>query len=89
MSFPGFNEDIKKYIVDSVCVSTLKYGLEAMYLSNSQIKKLESLQGTFLKSSLGLSVYSRHSKLIRSLKIASAGEFKKKTVCGIKYNFYG
>ena len=47
MSSPGFNVDIKKYIRDSVYVSTLKYGLETMYLSNSQIKKLESLQGTF------------------------------------------
>ena len=35
MSFPGFNVDIKKYIWDSVCVSTLKYGLETMYLSNT------------------------------------------------------
>ena len=57
MSFPGFNVDIKKYIWNSVCVSTLKYGLETMYLSNTQIKKLESLQGTLLKSSLGLSIH--------------------------------
>ena len=56
MSFPGFNVDIKKIIWDSVCVSTLKYGLETRYLSNTKIKKLESLQGTLLKSSLGLSV---------------------------------
>ena len=48
--------DIKNNIWDSVCVSTLKYGLEKMYLSNTQIKKLESLQGTLLKSSLGLSI---------------------------------
>ena len=47
MCFPGFNVDIRKYIWDSVCVSTLKYGLETMYLSNTQIKKLESLQGIF------------------------------------------
>ena len=37
MPFPGFNVDIKKYIWDSVCVSTLKYSLETMYLSNTQI----------------------------------------------------
>ena len=50
MSFPGFNVDIKIYIWDSVCVSTLKYGLETMYLSNTQIKKIESLQGTFFRN---------------------------------------
>ena len=83
MSFPGFNVDIKKYIWDSVCVSTLKYGLETMYLSNTQIKKLEYLQGTLLKSSHGLSVDSHHLKLIRALNVAPVGEVIKKAVCGL------
>ena len=84
MSFPGFNVDIKKYILDSVCALTLKYGLETMYLSNTQIQKLESLQGTILKSSLGLSIiHSHHSKLIRALNVAPVGEIIKKTVCGL------
>ena len=57
MSFPGFNVDNKIYIWDSVCVSTLKYGLETVYLSNTQIKRLESLQGILLKFHLA-SVYT-------------------------------
>ena len=81
--FQGFNVDIKKYIWDSVCVSTLKYGLETMYLSNTQIKKLESLQGTLLKSSPGLSVHSHHSNLIRPLNVAPVGEIIKKAGCGL------
>ena len=83
MSFPGFNVDIKKYIWDSVCVSTLKYGLETMYLSNTQNKRLESLQGTLLKSSLCLSIHSHHSKLIRALNVAPVGEIIKEAVCGL------
>ena len=83
MSFPESNVDIKNYIWDSVCVSTLKYCLETMYLSNTQIKKLESLQGTLLKSSPGLSVHSHHSKLIRALNVAPVDEIIKKTVCGL------
>ena len=39
MSFPGPNVDIKTYIWDSVCVSTLKYDLETMYLSDTQINE--------------------------------------------------
>ena len=63
--------------------STLKYGLETMYLSNTQIKKLESLQGTLVISSLGLSVHSHNSKLIRALNVAPVGKIIKKAVCGL------
>ena len=35
-----------------------------MYLTITQIKKLQSMQGTLLKSSLNQSVHSHHSKLI-------------------------
>ena len=87
MSFPGFNVDIKKYIWDSVCVSTLKYGLETMYLSNTQIRKLESLLGTLWKSSLGLSIHSHHSKFIRALNAAPVGEIIK--MWFMEQNFYG
>ena len=45
MSFPGLNVKIERH---SVCVPTLKYGLETMYLTNFQFKKLES-------------IYTRHS----------------------------
>ena len=51
--------------------------------SNTQIKKLESLQGTLLKSSLGLSIHSHHAKFIRALNVASVGEIIKKAVCGL------
>ena len=54
-----------------------------MYLSNAQIKKLEFLQGTVLKSSLGLSIHSHHSKLIRALNVALVCEIIKKTVCDL------
>ena len=64
-------------------MSTLKYGLGTMYLSNTQIKKLESLQGTLLKSLHGLSVHSHDSKLIRALNVAPVGEIIKKAVCGL------
>ena len=90
MSFPGFNVYIKTYIWDSVCVSTLKHGLETMYLSNTQSKKLESLQGTLWKSSLGLSIHSHHSKLIRALNVAPVGEIiKKSSMWFMERNFYG
>ena len=84
MSFPGFNQDIKKYIWDSVCVDIeICPGHNVgPYLSNSQIKKLEYLQSTLLQSSLGLSVHSRHAKLIRALNVAPVGEIIKKAVCG-------
>ena len=64
-------------------MSTLKYGLETMYLSNTQFKKIESLQGTLLKSSLSLSIHSHHSKLFRALNVAPVGEIIKRTVYGL------
>ena len=71
-----------KNIYGMTCVCR-HWNMETMYLSNTQIKQLESLQGTLLKSSLGLSVHSHHSKLIRALNVAPVGEIIKKTVCDL------
>ena len=66
---------------------TLKYGLETMYMSNTQLKKLKSIQGTLLKLCLGLSVRSHHSKLIRAMNIVPLGEIVKTqyVACGIEF----
>ena len=79
--------EIERYIWNSVCVPTLKYGLETMYLSNNQLQKLGSIEGTLLQSSLGLSVHSHHSKLIRPMNIVPVGEIVKMwfVVCGIEF----
>ena len=47
----------------------LTFGLETVHLNKAMYSKLESLQGTIVKSCLGLSRCSHHSKLLTTLGI--------------------
>ena len=40
-----------------------------MFLSDKLLKKLESVEGSLMKRSLGLSMFSHHSKLLEALNI--------------------
>ena len=80
MSFPGLNVEIKRY---SVCVPTLKYGLETMYLSNFQLKKLESIYTRHSFKVISLPEYTQSSLKLRAMNIVPVGEIVKNTVCGL------
>ena len=51
MPYPGLPIDIKMYLYKSVCLPTLLFGMEIMFLSDKLIKKLESFQGSLMKRS--------------------------------------
>ena len=48
---------------------TLLFGMKIMFLSDKFKKKLESVQGSLMKRSLVLSMFSHHSKLLEALNI--------------------
>ena len=54
MPYPGLPIDIKMYLYKSVCLPTLLFGMEIMFLLDKLIKKLESFQGSLMKRSLGV-----------------------------------
>ena len=53
-----------------------------MYLSNTQFKKFESLQGTHL------SVHNYHSKLIRAMNIVPVEKIIRNSVCGLWHRLF-
>ena len=77
MSNPGAASDVKSYMWKAVCAPTLLYGTEAMYLSNTNVQKLNSLQGTLIKQSMGIGKRSHHSYLLSALSIKPCADIVK------------
>jgi hypothetical protein len=74
MSYPGAASDVKSYMWKAICAPTLLYGTEAMYFNGGNIQKLNSLQGTLVKNSMGLGKRSLHSNLLSALHIKPCAE---------------
>ena len=58
MPYPGLPIDRKIYLYRSVCLATLHFGMEIMFLSDKLLKKLENSQGSLMKR--------YHSKLLKA-----------------------
>ena len=71
MCYPGVYSRVKSHVWQSVCLPTLIYGLDNISLHTQDISSLESIQGTILKSWLGLNKRQHHSKLIEALGLSS------------------
>jgi len=69
MAFPGLNPEVKAYLWRSVCLPTLLYGCDSICVSNSDLNRLQSVQGTLIKQALGLGKRSHHSALLEALNI--------------------
>ena len=74
MPYPGLPINIQIYLYKYVCLPTLLFWMEIMFLSDKLIKKLESFQGSLMKRSLGLSKFSHHWKLLEALKIPKVSD---------------
>ena len=59
MPYPGLPIDIKMYLYKTVCLPTLRFGMEIMILSDKLLNELESFEGSLTKR---LSKFSHHSK---------------------------
>ena len=85
MCYPGTMSDTKSYLFQSICQPTLLYGLDAVNLSSSMIKKLENVQGSIMKRVCGIPKRSHHTQLLQSLNISSVNNMLLKSVTSL-YN---
>jgi hypothetical protein len=69
MSYPGLNANVKTYLWKSIGAPTLLYGTECIPLSKSNLKDINSTQGTIVKSVMGVSKRSHHTELLQALNI--------------------
>ena len=77
MPYPGLPVDLKLHLWHTICRTILTFGVETVYLNRATYSKFKSLQGTAVKSFLGLSRYTHHSKLLSALGILPIEESLK------------
>ena len=85
MCYPGTMSDTKSYLFQSICQPTRLYGLDAVNLSSSMIKKLENVHGSIMKRVCGIPKRSHHTQLLQSLNISSVNHMLLKSVTSL-YN---
>ena len=74
MLFPGATPNVQEYLYKCICQPTLTYGLECMSSTAIQMRQLESVQGSLIKQSLGLSKLSHNTALLKALNIEKIEE---------------
>ena len=85
MCYPGLDSLTKAHLWRSICSPCLLYGTDSMFISETDFKKLESTQGTYVKKSLGLSKRSHHSNVLLALNIRKTKEIVMQNVLSL-YN---
>lgn len=69
MSYPGLITEAKSYLWRTLCVPTLLFGCETIFINNTQISEMNTLQGNLIKQFLGLSKRCRTSYLLQALGV--------------------
>ena len=69
MSHPGISTEAKVHLWKTVCSPTLTYGLDCFTLSKRCQSRVDSVQGTLVKSCLGIGKRSHHSDILSALQI--------------------
>jgi hypothetical protein len=69
LSYPGTASDVKSYLWKTMCQPILLYGFDSVTPSATNLKSLESTQGTLLKKCLGFDKRSRTSPLLQALGV--------------------
>lgn len=72
LPYPGLPVDIKAHLFKSVCLPTLFYGLETVYLADNMLKNIDNMQGSLIKKCLGVGKFSHHSILLRAFGLEKA-----------------
>jgi hypothetical protein len=78
--------DVKSHLWRTICSPTLSYGLECLNISTGELKRLESLQGTLVKNSIGIGKRSRNSSLLSAMKITNMSTVIKQKTVSLLYN---
>jgi hypothetical protein len=58
LSYPGLSPEAKVEVWRSVCAPSLFYGVNTIYLSSGNVRKLNKVQGSLIKQSFGLSKFA-------------------------------
>ena len=85
MAYPGLSVDVKSYLWKTVCVPSLLYGCDAISVTSPDMKKLESVQGSLIKQSLGIGKRSHHSSLLKAMGIPSIKDKIDKMTVALYY----
>ena len=81
MNHACVSPEVKGHLWRTICCPTLTYGIECLSLTATQMKALESTQGTLIKSSLRIGKRSRSSSLLKAMAIQPVKDtLKQKTV---------
>ena len=68
-TYPGLTTSAKVYLWNTVGVPSITYGMECVHLNTTLLEQLNSAQAASLKSVLGFSKRSRHTRLLKALDV--------------------
>ena len=69
LCYPGLATEPKAHLWCTICQPTLLYGMECVNLTNVMKNKLNSIQGTCIKSAWGLAKRHHHSNLLEAIGV--------------------
>lgn len=64
------SSELKSFLIGVYCRSTLQYGIENTYMTQTSYRELEMIEAKIIKKALGLSKYQSTSMIINALDIA-------------------
>ena len=79
----GISPSVKAYLWKSVGVPSLVYALGTCNINQSDLKRLESFQGTVIKNSMYLGKRCHHSALLKALEVPSIESLIEKQRIGL------
>ena len=71
MCHGGLGTAAKVHLWKTICLPTLLYGTDAVNIDRSDMAQLKSVQGSLIKTALGISKRSHHSHLVCALGICN------------------
>lgn len=78
--------DVKSHLWRTICSPTLSYGIECLNISPTELKRLESFQGTLVKNCIGIGKRSHSSSLLSAMQIPSVYDILKQRTMSLLYN---
>jgi hypothetical protein len=88
MGYPGLHTDVKVHLWKTTCLPALVYGCEAQDISTSDLKSLNSAQGSLLKNILGIGKRSHHSKLLQALSVKKVDDVINERILSFYYRIF-
>ena len=87
-SYPGLSTDAKVYMWKTIGRSILTYNMETLSVNKSQLKKIESVQGTAIKRMLGIPIRNHHSNVLQSVNVNSLQNIIDNNILSLWYRIF-